>query len=200
MVRVAVVLILLTLVPSTAHAEARIALLIGNQSYDTSVGVLKNPHNDIAVVGDALARQGFDVLPPIRDAKRTAILGAIRDLVRKLNAAGAGAIGFIYYFGHGAAEKDTNINYLIPVDAKEPGSTAFWDESVKLDDVLRLLDGARAAAKFIVFDACRNELQLPPRTPARGWCPSPSSKACSSPTPVHQGARHQTKEIICMNL
>ena len=44
----------------------------------------------------------------------------MRDLVRRLNSAGAGAIGFIYYSGHGAAEKDTNINYLIPVDAKEP--------------------------------------------------------------------------------
>jgi Caspase domain len=166
-----------------------------NQSFDAAI------KRQIATVRHGVGNEIFaNVLPPIWDAKRTAILGDIRDLVRKLNAAGAGAIGFIYYFGHGAAEKDTNINYLIPVDAKEPGSTAFWDESVKLDDVLRLLDGARAAAKFIVFDACRNELQLPPRTPARGWCPSPSSKACSSPTPVHQGARHQTKEIICMNL
>jgi hypothetical protein len=113
------------------------------------------------VVGDALSRQGFEVLPPIKDAKRSAILGGVRDLVRRLNAAGAGAIGFIYYSGHGAAEKDTNINYLIPVDASAPGTSAFWDDSVKLDDVLRLLDGARSAAKFIVFDACRNELQLP---------------------------------------
>jgi uncharacterized caspase-like protein len=126
----------LMLLPSAAHTEGRIALLIGNQSYDPSVGVLKNPYNDIAVVGDALAKQGFEVLPPIKDAKRSGILGGVRDLVRRLNAAGAGAIGFIYYTGHGAAEKDTNINYLIPIDAKEPGTTAFWDESLKLDDVL----------------------------------------------------------------
>ena len=46
------------------------------------------------------------------------MLGGVRALVRRLNAAGAGAIGFIYYSGHGAAEKDTNINYLIPVDAQ----------------------------------------------------------------------------------
>jgi len=95
----------------------------------------------------------------------------VRDLVRRLNSAGAGAIGFIYYSGHGAAEKDTNINYLIPVDAKEPGTSAFWDESVKLDDVLRLLDGAQSAAKFIVFDACRNELQLPTKDTTKGLLP-----------------------------
>jgi Caspase domain len=170
MVRI-IVLLALMLLPAAVHAEARIALLIGNQSYDPTVGILKNPYNDIAVVGDALAKQGFEVLPPIKDAKRSGILGGVRDLVRRLNTAGAGAIGFIYYSGHGAAEKDTNINYLIPIDAKEPGTTTFWDESLKLDDVLRLLDGARSAAKFIVFDACRNELQLPTKDTSKGLLP-----------------------------
>jgi uncharacterized caspase-like protein len=154
-----------------AQVEKRIAVLIGNRSYDASVGVLKNPHNDIAVVGEALTKQGFEVLPPIKDARRSAILGGVRDLVRKLNAAGAGAIGLLYYSGHGAAERDTNINYLIPVDAREPGTSSLWDESVKLDDVLKLLDGARAAAKFVIFDACRNELQLPTKDTSKGLVP-----------------------------
>ena len=87
--------------------------------------------------------------------------------MRRLNEAGAGSIGFVYYSGHGAAEKGTNINYLIPVNAKEPGTDAFWDDSPKLDDVLRLLDGARSAAKFIIFDACRNVYSYRPRTRAR---------------------------------
>jgi Caspase domain len=98
--------------PAHARAEAKIALLIGNKAYDPSVGVLKNPHNDIAVVGDALSKQSFEVLPPIKDARRSVMLSGVPELVRLLNAAGVGAIGFIYYSGHGAAEKDTNINYL----------------------------------------------------------------------------------------
>src|SRR5215470_8784478 len=142
MARAAFALLLFIVASSAAHAEARFALLIGNQSYDPSVGVLRNPHKDIALVGDALAKQGFELLPPVKDGKRSALLGGVRDLVRRLNSGGSGAIGFIYYSGHGAAEKDTNINYLIPTDAKEPGTSEFWDESVKLDDVLRLLDGA----------------------------------------------------------
>ncbi len=166
----ALLVLLLGAAPLVAQ-EKRIALLIGNQAYDTSVGALKNPHNDIALVGDALKRQGFELLPLVKDARRAAILTAVRDLVRRLNTEGAGAIGFIYYSGHGAAEKDTNINYLIPVDAKEPGSTIFWDESLKLDDILKLLDGARGAAKFIVFDACRNELQLPTKDTSKGLMP-----------------------------
>ncbi len=35
--------------------EKRFALLIGNQAYGTSVGLLKNPHNDIALIGEALS-------------------------------------------------------------------------------------------------------------------------------------------------
>jgi uncharacterized caspase-like protein len=171
MLRAVIIVVLLALLPSHARAETRVALLIGNQSYDLSVGVLKNPHNDIAIVGQALSKQGFEVLPAIKDAKRSAILGGVRELVRRLNGAEAGAIGFVYYSGHGAAEKDTNINYLIPIDAKEPGTTAFWDESLKLDDILKLLDGARSAAKFIVFDACRNELQLPTKDTSKGLVP-----------------------------
>ena len=160
--------------------DKRFAVLIGNQAYDTSVGVLKNPHNDIALVADALRGQGFEILPLVKDARRAMILGAVRELVQKLNSAGAGAIGFFYYSGHGAAEKDTNINYLIPVDARDPGSAAFWDESLKLDDITRLLDGARGAVKFVVFDACRSELQLPTRDTSKGCCRSPSNRASSS--------------------
>ncbi len=170
----AVLLGMALLAAAPAHAQqqpAKIALLIGNQGYDRSVGELTNPHNDIAVIGAALAKQGFRVRPPVKEARRSVILGAVRELVRQLNAAGAGAIGFLYYSGHGAAESDTGFNYLIPIDAKEPGSATFWDDSLKLDDVLKLLDGARSAAKFIVFDACRNELRVPAKSTTKGLMP-----------------------------
>src|SRR5262245_64870703 len=167
----ATIALLIWLLPSAAFAQTKIALLIGNQAYDASVGILKNSHNDIAIVGEALRAQNFDVLPPIKDASRSTILGGVRELVRRLNEAGGGSIGFVYYSGHGAAEKGTNINYLIPVNAKQPGTDAFWDDSLKLEDVLRLLDGARSAAKFVVFDACRNELRLPTKDTSKGLLP-----------------------------
>jgi hypothetical protein len=171
LVPLVVLVSLISAASSAAQEPERFALVIGNQSYRPSVGVLKNPHNDIALVAGALQKQGYIVLPPVRDARRSTILVAVRELVAKLNSARPGAIGFVYYSGHGAAEKDTNINYLIPVDAQEPGTATFWEESVKLDEVLRLLEGARNAAKFVVFDACRNELQLPERTSDKGLIP-----------------------------
>ena len=50
------ILLLLFVFVSGAHAESRIALLIGNQAYSGKVGPLKNPHNDIDLVGTALEK------------------------------------------------------------------------------------------------------------------------------------------------
>ncbi len=170
-------LLVLWSVPAVVGAEpARLALLIGNQSYAPSVGVLQNPHNDIALVGDALARQSFLVLPPVKDATRVQILDAVSEFTQSLKRAGPGAVGFLYYSGHGAAEEQTKVNYLIPVDANEPRTQTFCHESAKLDDVLDILSGAGDAAKFVVFDACRNELRLPYRGP-KGLVPISAIRA-----------------------
>jgi hypothetical protein len=67
MVRATIVLLLLALMPSAAAAEKRIALLIGNQSYASEIGRLANPHNDIALLEQALKGLGFDVAT-VRDA------------------------------------------------------------------------------------------------------------------------------------
>jgi hypothetical protein len=40
--------------PSPLRAEARIALLIGNEAYATEIGRLANPHNDVALLEQAL--------------------------------------------------------------------------------------------------------------------------------------------------
>jgi hypothetical protein len=61
MLRSTVILLFLALLPSHVCAEARIALLIGNQVYTPKVGVLRNPHEDVALVGAALKQLGFQV-------------------------------------------------------------------------------------------------------------------------------------------
>ena len=47
-----VIVLVLALLPSLAHAEARITLVIDNQNYSGKVQPLKNPHNDVKVVGN----------------------------------------------------------------------------------------------------------------------------------------------------
>ena len=50
MARIIAALLLFVLLPSGAHAQKRLALLIGNQGYATAIGALANPHNDVALL------------------------------------------------------------------------------------------------------------------------------------------------------
>ncbi|PPD31300.1 MAG: hypothetical protein CTY20_00745 [Hyphomicrobium sp.] len=168
---------LLAATVSTAQEPARLALLIGNKGYNDKVGPLKNPHNDVKIVANALRSIGFkggDIVA-VTDRKRSEILVAVRQFANRLAAAGPAAIGFLYYSGHGAAEGGTTVNYLIPVDAGDPNDPAFWDEALKLDELTTLLrDRAPHAAHFVVFDACRNELKLPDKTSSKGFAVVPT--------------------------
>jgi hypothetical protein len=67
MLRSLISLLMVLVFSSGSYAESRIALLIGNQAYSERAGSLKNPHNDIALVGTALEKVGFKVTR-IKDA------------------------------------------------------------------------------------------------------------------------------------
>jgi formylglycine-generating enzyme required for sulfatase activity len=149
-------LILLIAVP--ARAEKRIALVIGNKDYKTSVGPLVNPLNDAHLVAGALKSVGFDVLKPVENATRTDMLRAINAFASALKSAGSDAVGFLYYSGHGAASQGEN--YLIPIDVTEASTDELRILGVKQSEVLDILrTEAPNAAHYLVFDACRNNLQ-----------------------------------------
>lgn len=141
MVRAAIVLLLLMLPPSAASAQSRLALLIGNQNYSGKLQALKNPLNDITVVGKALQSIGFKVTSA-SDANRRQMLSAVKAFGADLAKGGPEAVGFLYYSGHGLARPEDRANYLIPVDLKDTSSTDFWFDAVKLDDILAELERA----------------------------------------------------------
>jgi hypothetical protein len=154
-----VLLILMFVAAPVAQAEKRIALVIGDQNYQSAIGPLKNPHNDIARVGAALQKVGFDVAT-IRDAGFAELNRAVNAYIRRLNAAGPEAIGFFYYSGHGAQNRENGTNYLIPVHVKTI-DVELWDASFRLKSVTDALkEQAPNATHFVVFDACRNTLRL----------------------------------------
>jgi uncharacterized caspase-like protein len=160
MLRALVVVILIVLLPSHALAEARIALLVGNQLYNRKVGVLRNPHEDVALVGAALKQLGFQVTI-LKDAGYRDLDIAIKRLITDLRSKGKEAISFFYYSGHGAANPDTQINYLIPVDVADPNDGNLWYQSFQQNDLIdKLSKQAPNATHYVVFDACRNELNL----------------------------------------
>jgi uncharacterized caspase-like protein len=117
-VRVCIFILLVPIISSNpASAGERLALLIGNQNYFEKVGALHNPHKDIALISASLRQLGFKVTE-IRDANYRAMETVVKKYIADINAAGTGTISFFYYSGHGAANAETRINYLIPVDVE----------------------------------------------------------------------------------
>src|SRR5499426_847712 len=161
LVRVAITVFLLLLPTAVgAQTEKRIALLIANQSYNAKIGRLKNPHADIALIAAALRSLAFTVTE-VKDASYKAIDTAIKRHIRAVRREGEGTISFIYYSGHGAADPDTKVNYLIPTDVTSADDDNLWVNSLNLNNIIENLRAqAPTATHYVVFDACRNELNL----------------------------------------
>jgi hypothetical protein len=140
-----------------AAAETRIALIIANGAYSGQVlARLDSPSKDAEILSGALARAGFEVLPVVRDANLQTMRVALNDFARRLRRAGADAVGFFYYSGHGAALAERGENYLIPTGADIEETSELSFNAVGLTDVVRLVDDAGAKASFVVIDACRD--------------------------------------------
>jgi caspase domain-containing protein len=83
---------LLVLVPlavgvasTVAHAEKRIALVIGNAGYQA--GALNTPANDAGLIAQTLQAAGFDVVGA-RDLDQDSLRRALRDFLDKAGGAG----------------------------------------------------------------------------------------------------------------
>ncbi|MBW8882088.1 MAG: caspase family protein, partial [Asticcacaulis sp.] len=102
---------------AVAHADpARVALIINQVDYQ-SLTPLPDTDGEAAQVSDSLKKIGFDITT-VRDANLAGLQTALKDFRRKL-AGAPGAIGFIYYTGHGMADPtdDKGDNYLLGIDA-----------------------------------------------------------------------------------
>ena len=131
--------------------DHRIALVIGNSSYQHSP--LSNPVNDATLMGETLRGLGFDVSVKTnvtqKDMKR-----AITDFGTRLDQAGSSAMGLFYYAGHGV--QSGQINYLIPLEAEIDKEADLDVEAVSAQWVLGQMEHARNAMNMVILDACRN--------------------------------------------
>jgi hypothetical protein len=133
---------------TTAFADTRVALVIGNSAYK-SVARLTNPTSDAQAIADALKGLGFDTTL-VLDQGREALQQSLRSFGSKARGADIAAV---YYAGHGM-EADGQ-NYLIPVDATLKSDADIDFELVPLDLVLRTVAGAKHL-RLVMLDACRN--------------------------------------------
>jgi formylglycine-generating enzyme required for sulfatase activity len=165
----ACIVCLLVLDIEPGHAEKRVALVIGNSSYQF-VGRLPNPVNDAAAMAALFRSAGFDTVELHRDLinrdMRRAI-GEFSDMARNSD------IAVIYFAGHGV-EVD-GVNYLIPVDAALAHDFDVEGEALSLDSALKAIESARRL-RLVILDACRNnpfvaKMKRSSRSVGRGLTP-----------------------------
>src|ERR1700732_3393647 len=139
----------LLLLCQPAHAEKRVALVLGNSAYKNAPP-LPNPVNDGAMIAATLKNAGFDVVDSRSDLPALEMRRALRDFADRARDAD---IAVIYYAGHGMEVDGTN--YLIPVDAKLERDTDVYDEALSLDRVLVSIEPAKRL-RLVILDACRD--------------------------------------------
>jgi hypothetical protein len=138
---------------SFAHAEPRVALVVGNSAYDERLGALANPARDADLIAAALKRSGFEV-ELVRDADRRAMFQALARLGQRTRAAGANATALFYYAGHGLQSK--TVNYLVPIGAVLESEADIRIDSIPADSVLDYMEEGGAANSIVILDSCRN--------------------------------------------
>jgi len=134
--------------PGTASADKRVALVIGNSAY-VHANELANPRNDAADMAATLKGLGFEVVEGI-DLDKAAMDRKVRDFATAL--AGADAAIF-FYAGHGL--QVGGVNYLVPTDAQLTTAAGLDWEMVRLDLVQRTME-REAKTNVLFLDACRD--------------------------------------------
>ena len=135
-----------------AHAEKRVALVIGNSAYK-SVGWLDNPKNDATLMAETLRSLGFTLVGggAQLDLDKSGIDRAVQNFGDLLLGAD---VGLFYYAGH--AVEVRGANYLAPVDAKPTRESDVDFQMLDSKLVLRQMAGAGTKLNFMILDACRN--------------------------------------------
>ena len=150
--RLALVVVACLVLVSPAHAAKRVALVIGNDTYE-NVPPLQKAVNDAEAMSKELAKLGFDVVSAENVGRRA----MSRALVELENKIGSGDTALIYFAGHGFAVDGAN--YLLPVDVPVagPGEEGLVrDASFAASGLSDRLQEKGAATVILVLDACRD--------------------------------------------
>jgi uncharacterized caspase-like protein len=141
--------LLLALLAHPAHAERRVALIVGNGAY-RHTSTLPNAPIDAKAMAALLRTVGFDVTEGV-DLKREEMMARLSEFATKTQGAD---VALLYYSGHGIAVDGKN--YLVPVDTELKSELdvklgAAIDVDVAVDQIM-----AGARVKLVFLDACRD--------------------------------------------
>ncbi|MEX0305120.1 MAG: caspase family protein [Leisingera sp.] len=140
------------LLPLSAAAQNRLALVIGNDSY-ADVPALAKAQADAKAIGAKLNELGFTLVEAL-DQDRRGLNRKISEFTAQL---APGDTAFVFFAGHGI-EIDGE-NYLLPTDISVPGaggSDFVKSESIALSSLLDRIRKTGARSAIAIIDACRN--------------------------------------------
>ncbi|MEO9782178.1 MAG: caspase family protein [Sedimentitalea sp.] len=152
MIRLIMSVLVLALVPLSAAAERRIALIIGNDAYE-EVPRLDKAVADATGIAATLTAQGFETITAT-DSSRRQMNRSISEFTGQLQA---GDTAVLFFAGHGV-EIDGE-NYLLPTDIVAPTSGErdfIKSESIALSALLDRVRATGARTTIAIIDACRN--------------------------------------------
>ena len=131
-----------------AAAERRVALLIGNNTYNATP--LQNAVNDARDLGAALRALGFTTIVRENTTRRD-MIEALREFGQAIERADAAVF---FYAGHALQFKDRN--YLLPIDSDVRSEEDIGFYAVEIQQVFDRMDRARTRQNVIILDACRD--------------------------------------------
>jgi hypothetical protein len=135
-----------------AHAEKRVALVIGNSAY-RAAPVLPNPAADAKSISDTLLSLGFFVVGggAELDLDKPGFEAALREFGNQLVGAD---VALFYYAGHGV--ETHGLNYLVPVDANPADEADVFAQMTATSAILDQMEKSGTRVNLLLLDACRN--------------------------------------------
>ncbi len=144
-----------------SHGQAannRVALVVGNNRYETSAGPLKNAVNDARSVSKALRGLGFTVAEE-HNVTRDELIEAVAAFRKRIADS---EVSVFYFAGHGISVAGSN--YLMPVKsgyqpAAGDATTMRLLAETKLfnaEQVVAEMSAAGGRCHLVILDACRS--------------------------------------------
>jgi hypothetical protein len=131
-----------------AHAQTRVALVVGNSAY-AKVPSLPNPAHDVQDVSAALMRLGFTV----KTVTNADFDGMRRSLLEFGRTARNADMAVFYFAGHGVEINGSN--WLLPTDVELRNDVDASTEAIGLQSAMQAVATAKTLG-LVILDACRN--------------------------------------------
>jgi formylglycine-generating enzyme required for sulfatase activity len=165
---------------ASAHAEKRVALVIGNERYVNlpATQQLQKAGNDARSVGATLKQIRFEIISG-ENLGRQAIIDKLAEVAKRLSPDDT---AFFFFSGHGVTLE--GVNYILPSDMPDVGAgevARLIGAALSEDFIATELKRNGARVTVMVLDACRNnpfarsgtkgvggEIGLQPREPPSG--------------------------------